>query len=400
MQKSNECVTSRGGFKEHIQIPLNKQTTLLSRVFYQLFVFFKRIVQILQMRQLFEINLSLKDGPVASTTFSLNKIIEGRITIKPLQRIQVDYIGYHLIAIEQKESISLGVLDDIIPDKHTEKFLSTKYLVQNSLLSEFEPYKYKIRFINNEVETYSGINTNFSVKLQVFIKINTKAAKATTTFLTQLNPATKLPKRGIYKESFFLTFGIKPYTYQLISKQANLVVAVNNPLWNGFIIALGILFFFGAATNSILIPAILAFIVGIIALVYYYRYTLLGDFIIDYEQVDNKVFLFKINSDNWRYVKEIAVHYKIQEKVIFPGSETDDTRIALLHGSQKQTFKNQNTSLLVKNEFPKNDELGTTTIGTTTIYWVALITLHTSWGFDLPFEHQFVVKKKIKNINS
>lgn len=349
------------------------------------------------MRQLFEVTLKLKEGPIESTTFPLDQIIEGKITIRPLQRIQAAYVGYHLIAVAKKEAeISLGRRHPINP---VEQIIWTKSLAENCPLSEYEPYRYNISFINNEIETYKGINTNFSLLLQVFIKIPVEAERAKVAFLEQWNPETTILKDGLYKESFFLTFKMNTYDYQLIAKQKHLTVDFENLLLFGFVIALFCLVFLASATKTLLVPSILAFIIVLVAWFYYYRYTQLGDFTIDYEQVDNKVFLFKINCDNWRFVKEVFVNYEIREKAIFQSSDYAETSIELLHASPKQIFKNQSSTLIVTNEFPE-DKLGTTTVGTSTIYWVAIVEIHTVWGFHLPFEHQFVVKKKIKNINS
>lgn len=344
------------------------------------------------MKQLFEINLKLKDGPVAGTVFSLNKIIEGQISIKPLQRIQVDYIGYHLIGVEEKSSKSL------IPPAPSIKILSTKYLAQNCLLSEYEPYRYTIRFINNEVETYAGINTHFSVKLQVFIKVNKEAAKATSTILQQLNPINKYPKDGIFQESYFLTFVLKNYEYQLLSKQANLAAASKNQVWNCLFMTLVFIAMIASAFKSIILLAILAFILGIVALIYHRNFARLRDFTIDFEQVDNSIFLFKINnSGNWKYVKKVSVHYEIREQAVYPSQEySNGIEIEVLHSSSKHTYENLNNPLIIENKFPEDDILGTTIIDETSVYWIALITIHTSSGLELPYEHRFVVRKKAK----
>jgi len=352
------------------------------------------------MEQLFEINLQLKDGPVASTSFPLNQIISGKITIKPFERIEVDYIGYHLMAVEQKKvDISLGVLDSFRTGKNAKKILSTKYLTQNCLLSEYEPYRYAIRFINNEVETYAGINTNFSIKVQVFIKVNKKAISAkNTSFFNQLNPATKLPKDGIYKEDFYLIFRGNAHDYRLITKRATLRINTQNPLKTAFVIAIVALFFFAAGTKLLFESFLIAIPVGIVSLFYYYRYSLLGEFTIEYEQLDNKYFLFKIKNDSWRTINEISTNYEIRETVQYPSTEHDDgIETEILYTSPEHSFENPKSTIIVKNEFPE-DLLGTTEMGATSIYWIALIYIHTNWGFDLPLEHRFVVRKKVKRI--
>jgi len=101
-------------------------------------------------------------------------------------------------------------------------------------------------------------------------------------------------------------------------------------------------------------------IVGIISILYYYGYRILGNFTIDYEQVDNETFLLKIHNDNnWRYVKKMSVQYEIREEMVYPDLEYEEALNAeILHSSQIQTFKNLPNIVVIKKNFPK-DIVGT-----------------------------------------
>jgi len=351
------------------------------------------------MKQLFEIDLKLKEGPILSTTFALNQIINGRISIKSLQRLQVDYIGYHLFAVKHKahHGYIANNIDSILSEGNAIKIISTKYLAQNCLLSEYEPYRYTIRFVNKAVETYVGKNTHFSLGLVVFIKINKDAAiLKDASFLDRFSSSKKLPKDGTFQKAFYLKFGLNKYDYQLTNTTHNLDITPANSHTNSpagtFTNLLIFIFVFASITEQIVLPAILSAIVGIIALLYYYRYRLLGHFTITYEQVDGKAFLLKIDNDNWRYVKEMSVHYEIREEVMDSNTELS---IAILYTSPKQTFESPSATIVVKKDFPE-DILGTTEVKNASIYWIVIVNIKTNWGIQLPFEHKFLVRKKAR----
>ena len=359
------------------------------------------------MKQLFEINLTLKDGPIASTTFPLNQIINGKITIKPLQRIQVDYIGYHLFAIKHKTShhyIATNI-DNIDFENDSIHFLTTKYLRQSCLLSEYEPYRYTIRFVNKEVETYVGINNHFSVGLAVFIKINEAAAiLKKASFLDKFSATKKLPKDGIYQKAFYLKFGLKDYDYQLINTTNDLYKVPKKTPIDIISITSSILFF--ALSAELIIASFylttivgLIAIVGIISILYYYGYRILGNFTIDYEQVDKETFFLKIHNDNnWRYVKKMSVQYEIREEMVYPDLEYEEALNAeILHSSQIQTFKNLPNIVVVQKDFPK-DIVGTMQVKEAHIYWIALVNVQTIWCIALPLKQKFVVRKKAKSL--
>jgi len=59
------------------------------------------------MKQFFEISLKLKEGPTASTILPLHQMLRGKLTIKPLQRLHVDYIEYILIAAASEEGATM-----------------------------------------------------------------------------------------------------------------------------------------------------------------------------------------------------------------------------------------------------------------------------------------------------
>lgn len=346
------------------------------------------------MKQFLEFDLQLEEGPV----FPLNQIIKGKLTLKPLQRLHVEYINYQLIAKAKKT----GLLSDY-STYSTSSIILSKDIETNCVLSEFEPYRYTLNFRNNEIETYRGIHLDIDILLKVRVKL---AKKATSTkehaIVGKFSKKTKSIRNGsVLYRIWSLTFAQPNYDYHLSTLTDSLSLSLNKIWWSNLLtvgLFLGFIIYFLQADNILEIPflpvIILTTIVGAIVLFYDAVFKMLGKFTMESEQLDTEAFLLKIHTDNWRYIKKMSVNYLIIEEMP-TNSENLNVHKAILYRSQTQLFKSPKTAIVVKNKFPK-DMLGTTSVYPTQIYWVAVVAVQSIWGFTFPYNLELVVKKKAK----
>jgi len=319
-------------------------------------------------------------------------MLRGKLTIKPLQRLHVDYIEYILIAAASEEGATMFSTSAIL----SKKTLARDYLASKCLLSEFEPYRYAISFSNDEIETYSGTNININILLRVRIKLDEKAINTKdTTYIGHLKEGTKFPSHGVLFHDLPLKFVLKEYDYQLINTTDILKSRIRERAWFNILLLVFPMLMVVLYIEETGLIYLISGIMGLTGLFYFLKYSIANELTLQYEQLDPKVFLLKLHSDNWQYIRRMSVKHEVREEMKNNEKFINNKKTVCLHRSKNHTINNPSKTIAIEHKFPK-DIVGTTSVLNNRIYWVIVVTVQTIWRFTLRYEKEFIVKKKKK----
>lgn len=332
-----------------------------------------------KISQLCDLRFRLKEKEASHTLF-INEDMPGEVIIRPKEMLHIESAGYKLI-LETKGRA-----------KKYSEILQSRELFSHIRLEASRTYTYPLNLANSRAESYEGRNTQFTIRLEFYLKLAQKEDE-TPNLLTTLNKL--IPQSGIYKKSIDLNYTHRTNWYQISSKEDQLV-ADTSKLLVILIIAAFLLIFACTGANLISIPWAVGIGVGIGIVVLGYLLWLnhLGRILFKFLPISAKAFEVQLkHAYNWQGIKEIRVGYEIREEIRENKSDNEETHTEVIYKSRKPRMVHPKGMLKVKQFFPQ-DALGTTVLGKSRIYWVMVVNVKTALGIPVKYEREFGVRKE------
>ena len=306
--------------------------------------------------------------------FYVNEPVKAEITVRAKETIEIEEIGWHLV-LEARGKI---VSEDFV--------LKSGFLLENTTVEAGKEYKFEVEFVNDEVPTYTGVNVNFTIKLEVYVEeVKKKSGNFIKDLFTRAKEYEKSktipyqPKRkGItindeQKEKTTKT----SYAWMLIFVFIAVFVIFISPSWMEF----------SADLTMYILLGMLGIIVTYLAIVH----LLIGKINIQLQKLDDEHFKVKIkNSNNWSFVNQVTAFYEIREEVIDRRGTSSSTIDKQVFKSETRTFNNPHSVLYADMKLLQRYP-GTYKIGDSKIYWQIELKIKTILGISFPFRKRFWV---------
>ena len=325
-----------------------------------------------------EINLE-NNGP-----HYIGETLKGEIEIIPQKDLEMLYLRYKL-ALEVRGLTETRTYD-----------IQKENLVDYVKLKEKEKYVYPIQLLNNEYESYRGINVVFLVRFEVFVKFK-DVKKSSQEVLSKIG-YTYVKKAEKTGKSVYLNFKSKTENYEVLAGKSKVHLKSAHKLVFSVI---GIILMIGLMSSKTEFFETYKYIllgIGILVIMISLSYSffstkLVGEIEVEYKDIENRKLEINLrNKEDWKQVKKIESSYKIYEEVVDNRGSSSTEIITNIYKSESKVIKSPKGELRMLYDYPEY-KLPTMRLRDVSVYWLLELKITSSLGLVFRYTNEFEVQK-------